>query len=639
MTKVADRPIASLLTQAMEDVSPFPGRLATTWRVAVLTTLVATVAMMLQTPEAAVSCYLVAFVMKADSSGSIVLAIILTFLVTVVIALATFLAVLSIGSPGLRLLTMATVSFVMLFIGSASKLGETGSMVALVVADILSLIYTAPGGEIITSGLRFAWEMIALPMMMIITFSLVLGRSSVSLLRDSLLQRLRAAQNVLARPNADEDGALRDLLRRGNADALSKLKFVGLFHQVSKAGAAQIAVDVSASYQLLLAASALRSDDDEVDRFVLAAHLRDVINAIEKSQRPAPPPEPSTTPSAATMAIHRALRGLAGMEDTIYAPGTKSSFFSSDAFTNPEHTRFALKTTAAAMTCYILYAGIDWPGIHTAMITCYVASLRTSGETIHKLGLRILGCLVGACMGLLSIIFLIPHMHSIGHLILLVFAGTFIAAWISNGSERSSYAGIQVGLAFFLSILHGLGPSVDLELARDRTIGILVGNTVMYLVATRIWPIGTAYALRANLAKMLQGLAALSSLPGSYRGPAVALAAEVEQSAGAMARAFDLLPLEPAAVRPDKIFERNVRLIADDAERLNSEIYLSGTDLPGLHARLLKLADEVGDPQYCAGPPPSATAPGSSLSRDQATEIPLETRLQRMEDLVRGKPS
>jgi len=74
----------------------------------------------------------------------------------------------------------------------------------------------------------------------------------------------------------------------------------------------------------------------------------------------------------------------------IVAPA-KPGFFLPDAFTNPDHVYYALKTTAAAMLCYAIYSLFDWPGIHTCFITCYIVSLGTTAETIEKFTLRILG--------------------------------------------------------------------------------------------------------------------------------------------------------------------------------------------------------------------------------------------------------
>jgi len=593
MTKAVEWRPVRLVKHLIEDLAPFPGRLAITWRVSILTALVAAVAMLLQTPEVAVSCYLVTFVMKPDGSATVVLAMTLTFVITIVIALATILTVLTIGSPGLRLLMMATVSFTMLFIGSASKLGPTGGVIALIVADILSLIYTASSGEIITDGLRFAWEMVALPMMMIVVFNILLGRSTVAILHDNLLRRLVAVRDVLSYPSETNSQAVLELLRRGNAEPLSKLKFVRMFRLVSSKRTSQIADDIVASYQLLLATSAMGSEEKSADRQTLLSHVSRVVEDLKAGRAPPPPPPLSDSATPAALAANRAFSAMGAQEHQPYRSGTSNSFFASDAFTNPEHVRYALKTTAAAMTCYILYAGINWAGIHTAMITCYVVSLRTTGETIQKLGMRILGCLIGAALGLLSIVFLIPHMHSIGHLMLLVFAGTFIAAWITNGGERSSYAGIQVGLAFFLSVLQGFAPGIDLELARDRTIGVLLGNTVMYLVATRIWPITTEHALRTNLFNTFKGLASLSLVPISKREQATALAAEVGGSIGSMGKSFSLLPLEPASVRPAESLQYTIRLIAEEVEILNREIYLAHTDTVDAAERLKQLADKA----------------------------------------------
>src|SRR5690606_2461914 len=121
-----------------------------------------------------------------------------------------------------------------------------------------------------------------------------------------------------------------------------------------------------------------------------------------------------------------------------------SGFFYSDALRNPDYQRFALKTTLSALLAYIIYTSLDWQDIHTAMITCYVAALGTTGETVHKLTLRIVGCLIGAAMGIASIYLLMPLMTSIGQLMALVFVGTLVAGWVSSGSERSAYAGVQI---------------------------------------------------------------------------------------------------------------------------------------------------------------------------------------------------
>ena len=41
------------------------------------------------------------------------------------------------------------------------------------------------------------------------------------------------------------------------------------------------------------------------------------------------------------------------------------------------------------MFCYLVYSLLDWPGIHTCLITVYIVSLGTTAETIEKLTLRI----------------------------------------------------------------------------------------------------------------------------------------------------------------------------------------------------------------------------------------------------------
>ena len=159
-----------------------------------------------------------------------------------------------------------------------------------------------------------------------------------------------------------------------------------------------------------------------------------------------------------------------------------------DAFTNPAHVRFALKVTFAAMFCYILYSGIDWPGIRTAFITCIFIALESTEATMRKATLRIIGCLIGGVLAILSIVFLIPHMERIASLIMLVAAVAALAGWVAAGSQKIAYAGLQIAFAFFVSVFQGYAPDTDLDNIRNRVVGILLGIVVTSLIFHYVWP-------------------------------------------------------------------------------------------------------------------------------------------------------
>ena len=95
-----------------------------------------------------------------------------------------------------------------------------------------------------------------------------------------------------------------------------------------------------------------------------------------------------------------------------------SRLFVPDAFTNAEYVRYALKGTLAVMICYTLQNAVNWPGIRTCVITCLIVGLGSEGASVQKGTLRIAGAVVGAAMGFLAILLLIPSMESITSLTL-----------------------------------------------------------------------------------------------------------------------------------------------------------------------------------------------------------------------------
>ena len=189
--------------------------------------------------------------------------------------------------------------------------------------------------------------------------------------------------------------------------------------------------------------------------------------------------------------------GLTVVLNLFFLPDTASppahlpkpkSFFAPDAFTNPAHVHFALKVTFAAMFCYIVYEAIDWSGIHTALITCTIIALESTEATLYKGTLRIAGCVIGGALALFSIVFLMPHMETIASLVVLVACASAIAGWVAAGSQRISYAGLQLAFAFFYSVFQGYAPDTDLDNVRNRVIGILFGLIVTAFVFHYIWP-------------------------------------------------------------------------------------------------------------------------------------------------------
>ena len=169
-------------------------------------------------------------------------------------------------------------------------------------------------------------------------------------------------------------------------------------------------------------------------------------------------------------------------------PKAKFSLFKPGAFANPSHLRFAIKVTLAAMFCYLTYTAVDWPGIQTAFITCCFCAMESMGATLRKMYLRITGCLIGGALGVITLIYLVPHMEGIVSLLLLSTVVTGVAAWIALGSERISYAGVQMNFAFYVCLLQDYGPPTDLNVIRDRVVGILFGIVTTSFVFRYLWP-------------------------------------------------------------------------------------------------------------------------------------------------------
>jgi multidrug resistance protein MdtO len=170
------------------------------------------------------------------------------------------------------------------------------------------------------------------------------------------------------------------------------------------------------------------------------------------------------------------------------SPPSSKSVFVPDAFSNPEHLRFVLGGTLAAMICYVLYVSLDWPGISTSVTTCVFTALSNVGTSRQKQVLRIVGAVLGGFVfGMGAQVFILPYIDSIAGFIVLFAVVTAIAAWVSTSSSRLSYVGLQIALAFYLITLSDFRIQTSLTIARDRAIGVLLGTFMMWLVFERLY--------------------------------------------------------------------------------------------------------------------------------------------------------
>jgi multidrug resistance protein MdtO len=179
-----------------------------------------------------------------------------------------------------------------------------------------------------------------------------------------------------------------------------------------------------------------------------------------------------------------AFRVLGGM------PEPESGFLRSDAFTNPDHLRFALSGCLAGTLCYVVCAGIAWRGpLSTALLTCVLTALSTIGASRQKQFLRVVGTVIGGFIfGLGAQIFILPNIDSITEFTLLFVAVSMVAAWVGTASSRLSYCGLQIAVSFDFIHLNDFAIQTSLTIGRDRTVGVLLGIAMMWLAFERLQP-------------------------------------------------------------------------------------------------------------------------------------------------------
>ena len=284
-------------------------------------------------------------------------------------------------------------------------------------------------------------------------------------------------------------------------------------------------VDIAGNFQLSLSerATAVDSADrercrrlaDQVAEIGRRLALRQLPPEIEQQLQEIPSELPFLASLETTVAlIPHAFSGAESMDVLIPEPleeeGSKHTFVA-DAFSNPVHLQFALRGTLAAMVCYITYTAIDWPGLSTSVITCFITALSTIGSSRQKQVLRLSGAFIGGIIcGMGAQVFVLPYLDTIVGFIVLFAVVTAISAWISTASARLSYLGIQLALAFYLINLQEFTFQTSLSIARDRVFGVLLGLVSMGVFFDLLWTRNAVSEMQTVFAHNLELFAELA---------------------------------------------------------------------------------------------------------------------------------
>jgi multidrug resistance protein MdtO len=598
---------------------PSPGRLAFAVRLALICTLVAMFAEVYKTPEIALTVYVVFFLNKPDRTSSMLLTVAIVLIITAVVGIILLIAPPLLANSGLRVLTMALISFVMMFLGSASKLKPVASILALVIAYALDLLGSVPLGEAATRGVLYLWLFFAIPALVSSIVNLLIAPSPRSLVQREIAERLRTAAAALAQENVDGNSSMRPILM-GDVETQKHLKLAGLEKTSTKEdiaalkGASDCVITVLSAVQLMLDEPEARATQN-IKRIV-ESRLIELADIFEAGGYPAqvePVQVDEDCSDLAVSAVAFLNSGLIQFGEDRPAVNekkeVKSGFFQPDAFTNPLHVQFALKITGSAMLCYLIYSILSWPGIHTALITCFIVALTTAGESVEKLTLRIVGCLAGAGLGLLVMLRIIPRTTDIGDLAAIVFVGAFLAAWIAAGDKHISYAGFQLGFAYFLCIIQGPSPSFDMAVARDRVIGILLGNIVSYFAATRVWPVSVGPRIDGALQKAKRRLESVLEAADAWSRRR--LVAETQSMVEGIRSDIRLAAYEPARIRPDRTRLATQEHAAEAIQKLQTPMLglaeLAPEEARGSLHDFLDRTATAETPAFLTRPPKSAS--------------------------------
>jgi multidrug resistance protein MdtO len=548
-------------------LAPTPGRLNATLRILVATSIVLVTSMTLQVPNISTSLFIVLMLANQNSVVAAIEGIFIVITVTLAAAVTILLLRFALDDSMLRIVSMALAFFLCMYFFRVFVAGAAGVGVAVFVTLTLASVDLFPSSEAIVRFGLWTWVAVVYPAAVTIGVNfLFLPDDPEPHVRREVVARLRAVARAARAAKISEAKtaakALAGFATAGSGPLLKLIRLAEIRDPAVRALRAERTAKILVLERLVQSAAllpdlAIAPSPGQQARLQRIAAACDSFATSTVESKPLEPIPliPAAHQDDARSPLTPALAQLEALMDEFAVaerppedrPAKRMWLFVPDALTNPNYVRFALKVTLAAMFCYLAYTAVDWNGIHTCMATCVAVALGSTGATMHKATLRLVGSAFGAAAALASVVFVVPHMTSIVPLVLLVAVVTLPAAWIVSGSQRTAYFGVQIAFAFYLAVLEGYEPSTNIDELRDRILGVFFGVIVMALVFSYVWPERAGIAMLQSLTAALRRMAQIGIGLGDTRAalqPARAAAWQALDETGQM---YNLYSFEPEA--------------------------------------------------------------------------------------------
>ena len=472
-----------------QDLQPAPDRLGGTLRITVSALLVTAVMLTFRMPFLYIGPYLVfilsqrdTFLTRAAAALGLVVALVASLIIYLVAWLAWDTGWLRVSLWGL--IFFGGYFFMRISVEPRAVLGP------LVVVALFSFAFDeVPDPNRVVSLVGWLWAILGLIVAAtFLTQWLFHAPTSLELLRREFREvMIGVERDYLARAfGRTPQNAQENFEDEETAQRIEKLGLAGV---LSPSQAHCTGALLGAAFGLRSTLSESRPHDDQGPLFRALAQWTRRLRGRVLSGPEAPGPGPFPPIEALEPPLREAsarLRAAALLLENPEVPERRTpSLLVPDWKTNPVYADFALRATLATMACYFFMSLTAWDGIHTCLITCAVTALAGADERTRKQNLRMAGALIGGLLGMGAVIFVIPHMESLFSYLAILAAGTALAAWVSLGSERISYAGWQIALAFYMTILQDPHPTTKLDIIRDRWVGIFVG--ILAMRAAFVW--------------------------------------------------------------------------------------------------------------------------------------------------------